>query len=150
MNRPQLCPACLEGLPDDYPYDHVVIDRALTSQPERLAAMDRDEQREVILTGLAHGMTVTLLANHFRSAIKRIRALLPTDHPESLANTRIRQAAERAALDTAVRTLWNRSLPDTEIALRTGRSVYVIADTRRRLGLATLPSRHGLFAGGSR
>jgi hypothetical protein len=150
MNPTTLCPACLDELPGDYPYDHVAIDRALTSQPGRLAGMDPCERREVILTGLARGMSVTRLAHHFTTATAKIRALLPAGHPESAANARNRHAADRAELDTAVRALWDRGLPDTEIALRTGRSVYVIADTRRRLGLPTLTRRHAVTAGGAR
>jgi hypothetical protein len=150
MNSTMLCPACLDELPDDYPYDHVAIDRALTSQPERITTMDSHERREVILTGLARDMTVTGLASQFHWRTGQIRALLPADHPESTANARKRRLAERAELDATVRDLWDHGLPDTEIALRSGHSVYAIADTRRRLGLATLSGRHWLLPGGVR
>lgn len=144
-----LCPACLTELPDDYPYDHVAIDRVLTSEPDRLARMSNGEQREVVLTGLARGMTVTALATRLNRGVRRLRELLPDDHPESVASNRNRRAAERAQLDLTVRALWEQGLPDTDIALRTGVSVYAIGDTRRRLGLATLTGhRRWLLLGG--
>jgi hypothetical protein len=147
MNPTMLCPACLAELPADYPFDHVVIDRALTSQPERLATMRRQERREVLLTGLARGMTITALTRHFGWSTRQLRALLPADHFESEVNARKRHDAEREQLEATIRSLWEQRLPDTDIALRTGRTVYVVADVRRRLGLATLPSRHLLFRG---
>ncbi|MFF5082492.1 hypothetical protein ACFY36_36065 [Actinoplanes sp. NPDC000266] len=150
MNHITLCPACLQELPDNYPYDHVAVDRALTDQPNRIGGLERQEQREVILTGLARGMTITFLARHFQWGTGRIRALLPTDHPESVPNARHRHAAQRAELDATVHHLWRLGLSDTDIALRTGRSVYVIADSRRRLGLDTHVTRHSFISGGSR
>ena len=149
MNHTTLCPACLADLPDDYAFDHVAIDRALTSQPELIDVMARPEQREVVVVGFTRGMTITCLTRHFRWTSTRIRNLLPVEHPESAANARRRQATERAALDATVRTLWDQGTPDTDIALRTGRSVYVIAGSRRRLGLPNRVTRHDLVSGGT-
>jgi hypothetical protein len=150
MTTITLCPACLAELPDDYPYDHVVIDRVLTTQPELLSGMTRRERREVVVTGLTRGMSISALSVRLNRAVKYLRELLPADHPESAISNRNRRAAERAHLDVTVRDLWDKGLPDTDIALRTGTSVYVVGDTRRRLGLATHTARYSLFAGGPR
>jgi hypothetical protein len=144
-----LCPACLRELADNYPYDHVAIDRALAGQPELFTAMTHAEQREAVLTGLERGMSITLLAKRLHCRGGYLRELLPADHPESVENARQRRAAERAALDTTIRTLWAEGIPDTDIALRTGHSVYVIADARRRLALSTLPRRQDVLSGGA-
>ncbi|GAA2858373.1 hypothetical protein Acy02nite_22210 [Actinoplanes cyaneus] len=145
-----LCPACLTVLPQDYPHDHVAIDRALTTQPERFATMSRPERREVVLTGLDRGTSITALAALFRIRIGILRALLPAEHPESAQNARNRRAADLAALEAAVRSLWTQGLPDTDIALRTGHSVYAVLRARRRLGLAALVNHHNFLTGGTR
>ncbi|MEU8656926.1 hypothetical protein [Actinoplanes philippinensis] len=150
MNNLTLCPACLTVLPEDYPYDHVAIDRTLTTQPERFTTMTRPERREVIITGLNRGMSIKALAALLHHGTATLQALLPADHPDSATSRRTRRAAERIALDTAVQALWSDGLPDTDISLRTGRSVYAVADARRRLGLATHPTPRHLFAGGTR
>jgi hypothetical protein len=150
MNISTLCPACLTELPDNYPHDHVVIDRALSNEPERFATMRRAARREVVLTGLARGLTITALSRHLGCAGRSLRDLLPAEHPESLANARIRHAAERQQLEATIRELWEQGLPDTEISLRTGMTVYLIADIRRRLGLSTHTARSWLLPGGVR
>ncbi|MEV4283270.1 hypothetical protein [Actinoplanes xinjiangensis] len=150
MNRITLCPACLTVLPEDYPYDHVAIDRTLTTQPERFTGMARPERREVIITGLNRGMSIKTLAALFHHGTATLQALLPEEHPASAVSVRNRRAAERLALDTAVQALWSEGLPDTDISLRTGRSVYAVADARRRLGLPTHTNRRAVTFGGAR
>lgn len=145
-----LCPVCLTELPPGYDFDHVAIDRALDSDPDLLNAMDPAEQCEVVLTGLARGLTVTGIARRFGWSTGRVRALLPDEHPESTAGARKRRAAQRRQLDQLVHDLAAQGLPDTEIALRTERSVYVITDTRRRLNLASHRARRHQVSGGVR
>jgi hypothetical protein len=142
-----LCPACLVELPDDYPFDHVGIDRALTREPGSLSHMKPQERREVIVTGLARGMSILALTRHFKWSTRQLRALLPADHPESEENAHVRREAEREQLEATVRSLWEQRLPDTDIALRTSRTVYLVADIRRRLGLATHTGRAWQEAG---
>jgi hypothetical protein len=145
-----LCPACLTELPDNYPYDHVVFDRALNGQPQLFDQMRTRERRELILISLSRSMPITELAHRLGRDVSKLRALLPAEHPESLTNFRHRRATERTQLDNTVRALWDRGLSDTDIALRTGYSAYVIGDIRRRLGLSTLVHRRGHFSRSAR
>jgi hypothetical protein len=57
-----LCPLCLDELPDNYPFDHVAIDRILAGK-QRPA--DRAERDEAIRVGIRRGMTITQLAQLF-------------------------------------------------------------------------------------
>ncbi|MEV6493072.1 hypothetical protein AB0M20_31285 [Actinoplanes sp. NPDC051633] len=151
MNTPTLCPACLCELPDDYPFDHIAIDRALTDEPRLFARMPRAERIETVLTGLRRNLSMSTIAARLRCNVDRLRALLPADHPESAVQRRAAAAAERRALETAVASLWRQHLPDTEISMRLDRSVYKIADVRRALGLPTHPTtRRWATPGGPR
>lgn len=134
MNIPTLCPACLTELDDDYPYDHVAIDRALDDQPWRFRHMRRGERAEVVTIALTRGMTLTDLAVRFHATFATVRDLAP-------AQLRPRDKAEqRAELEQQIRDLWAQDLDDGTIALRLGRTIGTVSKIRWRL---KLPATHG-------
>jgi hypothetical protein len=131
MTITDLCPACLAELPADYPFDHVLIDRALSSQPHLFRTMSHSERTEVVLTGLARGRSLNGLAVGLSWPFAHIQALLPDEHPQSAKS-------QREALEKRVAELWSQGQSDSTIALRTGKNAAVIGRVRKDLGLASL------------
>lgn len=130
-----ICPMCLVELPDGYPFDHVAIDRALAGDRDLFASMDADARREVVVTGLARGASLLDLVETLSWAYNTLQALLPDEHPESVASATARN-------ERLIRELWEQALPDVTISARTGLNPSKIGRIRKRLGLATLaPAR---------
>lgn len=71
--RTNLCPYCLDELPDDYPYDHVAIDLALAGN----ARIHGDERYEAVRVGLARGMSPDAIGKRLhldRSVVRQLAA----------------------------------------------------------------------------
>lgn len=126
---PTLCPGCLTELPDDYPYDHVRIDRAL-GDLALFRSMGQDERAEVIRAGLDRGMTLQQVATQVRRTQHDLLVILGGEG-RSLE-------ADRLQLEERIRELHARGLSDSDIALRLGKTAGGINHVRRRLGLPTL------------
>jgi hypothetical protein len=133
MTMPELCAACLTELPAGYPYDHVAIDLALTGRRDLFKAMTAGERREVVLTGLARGLTLNIITTRLNWTYGRIQELLPADHPLSVTR-------QQPDLEQAIRELWAADLKDIEISLRIGQHVSVVGKVRKRL---CLPAKFG-------
>jgi hypothetical protein len=52
-----LCPKCLNVLPEDYPFDHVAIDRALAGDHTVIRGMPLAERREIVRIAETRGLT---------------------------------------------------------------------------------------------
>ncbi|WP_433368420.1 hypothetical protein ACQPZX_41530 [Actinoplanes sp. CA-142083] len=133
MKIVDLCPGCLTELPEDYPYDHVEIDRALADRPGLFTAMDRGQRAETVLAGLARGMSISRIAVHVRWNYAEIQALLPEGHPLSASQARRRSEQQ-------IRELWAQDLSDSAIGLRIGQLPGTVGKVRKRIGL---PSKFG-------
>lgn len=121
---PELCPACLTELPDEYPYDHVRIDRAIAGNPALFRSMADDEQREVVTAGRRQGMTNYAIAVRIGSTSVYIATLMDEDIT--------------AELNQSVAELHAKGLNDLAISLHVGCHRGVVAKVRQRLGLETL------------
>jgi len=130
MNELIICPACLSELPDDYPYDHVAIDRAVAGDRPLFVAMSTEERSEVVSTGLSRGATLLDLVNLLSWPFGQLQAVLPDEHPESTAS-------RNARVEQQVRQLWAQGLRDVTISARTGLNPSKVGRVRKRLGLAT-------------
>jgi len=120
-----LCPSCLNGLPDDYEFDHVAIDKALAGDRAAYLAMPAEERAETLRTGLALGRDRTQLADLLHLSYAQVVAVV--GHSS--------KSEERAELDAEIRRLWERQLSDGDIALCLGKTIDSICGSRRRLGL---------------
>lgn len=132
MTTPDLCPHCLDELPADYPYDHVAVDKAVAGDTRIFRAMTRDEQREVIRTGRARGLTITALS------VKLGRST--TDLHDLMGEPVGEDDDERRALNERITQLWQAQLTDADIGLRTGLHPGSVQKIRTRL---KLPAHRG-------
>jgi hypothetical protein len=132
VNDINLCPACLEDLPADYPFDHVAIDLALGDRPELFTAMSMDERTETVRIGLARGLTLSHLSERFRSSWAQMQLLVPAD-------VRLPVRTDQELLDR-IRELWELDLNDCEIGLRLSKAPGTVCKLRVRL---ELPSKFG-------
>lgn len=123
-----LCPACLTELSPDYALDHVAVDRALAGDRALFVALDRSHRSEVVVTGLARGITLLDLTKRLSWPYNQLQALLPDGHPESPVSQRIQ-------VERLIRDLWEQDLLDVTIAARTGLNPSKIGRIRKRLGL---------------
>lgn len=120
-----LCPSCLNVLPDDYRFDHVAIDKALAGNRAVYLAMPAEERHETLRTGLALGRNRAQLAELLHLAYSDVVAVVGHSG----------KAEERAELEGEIRRLWQMQLSDGVIALHLGRTINSIYHIRRRLGL---------------
>lgn len=127
MNLPDLCPLCLDELPDGYPYDHVAIDLAL----EGSHRVYRAERAEAVRVGLTRGMTPTLISRRLHIATDELHRY--TD----LARAS-RAAGDDTRHDTAIRDMHARHINDGAIAITLGITRDQVRYARNRLGLPTL------------
>lgn len=127
MKITNLCPGCLTELPDDYPFDHVSIDRTIAGDPQLFKAMGVEERREVIRAGRALGLSDTAIATRVNRITGDIRYIM--GEPVGRADP---------ARDEAVRALWNEGLSDGVIGMRVGMHPGSVAKVRHRLGLDAL------------
>lgn len=133
MNVITLCPSCLIELPDDYPFDHVEIDRAVAGDRRVFADMNREQRTDVVVTGLARGKSLNQLAVQFGWSFDRIQELLPDEHLQSAEKS-------RSELQIRIRELYDQDLTDGDIALRLGRPLGTVSKMRSRM---KLPSKFG-------
>jgi hypothetical protein len=132
-----LCPKCLNVLPDDYPFDHVAIDRALAGDTSVLRGMDLAERRELVQTARRSGMTEYAIAARLNRSAGEIRRWFDGPRPRSPRTT---------AFDHAVRALYEAErLSDPAIARRLGVSKNAVLVSRRRQHLPALYASYGLI-----
>lgn len=117
-----LCPYCLNELPDDYPYDHVAIDLALQGR----ARVYGDERLEALRIGVARGGAVSIVGR-----------LL------GMSNTTVNQVVRHQPRpirlnDDDIRRLHATGASDVQIGRELGRHYSVIQRARTRLGLPSL------------
>jgi hypothetical protein len=126
VNPADLCPACLDVLPADYPYDHVAIDRALRGEIKVYGA----ERIEAMRVALSRGITAS-----------RAAELLACN------STVIRHARERGGrprkgeshVDHAeLRRLYDLGHDDGSIAISLGVNRQTVSKHRAKLGLPPL------------
>lgn len=119
----QLCPSCLDELPAGYPYDHVLIDRALAGNRAAWFAMNDDERGETVRVGLAHGRTYTQLSNLLRRSATDLSRYAGDATP---------------TFDAQVKTLYTKGRNDTEIGLALGVHRRTVQTSRSRQQLPAL------------
>jgi hypothetical protein len=125
-----MCPGCLAEIPVGYPYDHVGIDRVLSGDRALFDRMGVDEQAEAVAAGLARGMTLRDLATLLRASYLAIRALLPSEHPQS-------EASYLANLRRVVAEMYGRGQSDATIGAYLDINPTQVGRMRRELGLVT-------------
>lgn len=130
----RLCPACLTGMPADYPHDHVEIDRAAAGDRDLFARMDLGRRRETVIVALARGASLHDLSSRLRWPYPALRGYLPDEHPQSAVS-------EAAAVEPLVLAMWQKGRSDIAIAARVGCDPRNVGKIRQALGLPTLPSR---------
>lgn len=130
MNPPTLCPACLAELPDEYPYDHVEIDRALAGQAALFRRMSPDQQAEVVRTGLARGRSYASMSRLFMRSVNALTAMVGD--------------GARDEFDQQVRALHAREFSDQKIAVHLGISYDKARKSRVRQHLPALYGPRGV------
>jgi hypothetical protein len=127
-----ICPACLAQLAEDYPFDHVAVDRGVAGDRSVFAAMAGPERLEVVVTALSRGVTLLDLADRLAWPYHHLQEMLPPEHPESVESA-------TATAEKIIRELWEQKLADVTISARTGYNPSKIGRIRKRLGLPTWP-----------
>lgn len=127
MTAPDLCPLCLEQLPDGYPYDHVAIDYALTGRTR----LRGSERAEAIRVGHRRGMTRSQISTRLHcNGEDIIRVLGPSQTHTGLADD--------------IRRLYAEKRSDGHIATALGISRSEVRKNRNGLGLPALYGPRGI------
>lgn len=134
MNDPNLCPACLAELPEDYPYDHVRIDRALGGDLRLWSRMSRAERCEVVLTGIERRLDPRGLAEVLGLQYSYVQDVLPAEHPQS-------RESFLAQVEPQVAQMWADGATYVDITLATGLNERSVTRIRRSLNLPDRPRR---------
>lgn len=126
-----LCPSCLTELPDNYPYDHVAIDRALTGSARLYGA----ERYEAAREGFRRGMSTTTIAWTLRLSGDTIAGIVAGVIGDERAGS---NAREHVALDAEVRRRYAAGQADHHIAAALNVSRSTVQASRARMRLPAL------------